>query len=364
MKLAALITFFAGCFALNSFAQTCTFTLTGNQTWNPSNNYACQEGGTSNGKQVLIIPAGLNMTISANNSTWTGTQLIVYGTLKISAPGNVTINANIRVKSGGKLQIDSKLHMGASGSGCNYNLVVESGGVADVGGTSDRLNICGNEISRGGSGGCNSNYPNGNPSYCAPSGGFTGPTGFDKGGYNGTLPVTWLSFTAQNRDNEAVHLEWATASEKDADSFVIERSSNGKDFQLVGSVTASGTSNVRHDYNFTDPHPLIGRSYYRLRQVDFDGTFSYSEIRAVKVDGRKTISVYPNPIDSDEFKVLRNFVDDEEVFVSIYDATGLIIDQFSFFGTMFSQPSKLNAGAYILRAKAGDESLYCRFVVK
>lgn len=89
------------------------------------------------------------MTISANNSTWTGTQLIVYGTLKISAHGNVTINANIRVKSGGKLQIDSKLHMGASGSGCNYNLVVESGGVADVGGTSDRLNICGNEISRG-----------------------------------------------------------------------------------------------------------------------------------------------------------------------------------------------------------------------
>ncbi|MFC5271092.1 T9SS type A sorting domain-containing protein [Adhaeribacter terreus] len=115
---------------------------------------------------------------------------------------------------------------------------------------------------------------------------------------NNPLPVSWLSFTAKATANGNV-LSWATASEKNSDKFVVERSVNGKAFEAIGAVKAAGNSSQILTYNFTDAMPAgAEKTYYRLKQTDFDGAFTYSTIVVVEktVKGRSVdASVYPNP---------------------------------------------------------------------
>jgi hypothetical protein len=95
---------------------------------------------------------------------------------------------------------------------------------------------------------------------------------------------------------DGVDLTWATASEKDNDFYDIERSADGKTFEKIGQVKGNGTTNVKHAYNFTDNTPLSITTYFRLKQTDFDGTSTTSNIIAIspKAEG-KGIRIYPNP---------------------------------------------------------------------
>ena len=90
---------------------------------------------------------------------------------------------------------------------------------------------------------------------------------------------------------------WATASEVNSAHFLVQRSADGRTFATVEKVAALGTSLVRHDYTALDAKPLPGLSYYRLMQVDKDGTSAYSPVVAVRFDGQSTptLVAYPNP---------------------------------------------------------------------
>jgi hypothetical protein len=113
------------------------------------------------------------------------------------------------------------------------------------------------------------------------------------------LPVTLVSFTAERRDNDGL-LNWATASELRNDHFEVESSVDGTTFQHLGQVAGAGTSSQGHRYQFVDPGlaryaaPLV---YYRLRQVDLDGTDTYSPVRTVALPPETGLLVqaYPNP---------------------------------------------------------------------
>ena len=115
-------------------------------------------------------------------------------------------------------------------------------------------------------------------------------------GYPGLnpLPVELIHFMATATANR-VNLSWATASEKDNDHFDLQRSATGKDFVTIGSVKGQGNSTTAHEYAFVDSRPLSGRSYYRLRQVDADGSSTYSPVATVQVAARVNATVYPNP---------------------------------------------------------------------
>ena len=90
-----------------------------------------------------------------------------------------------------------------------------------------------------------------------------------------------------------MNVSWATASEKNNDHFDIQRSAAGEGFATIGTVKGQGNSTSAHEYAFTDGHPLAGQAYYRLRQVDADGSTSYSPVVAVQ---RTTeAAAYPNP---------------------------------------------------------------------
>ena len=112
------------------------------------------------------------------------------------------------------------------------------------------------------------------------------------------LPVELARFTATAQGNDA-RLEWVTASEKNSARFEVEASADGTAFRRIGTVPALGTSTQPHTYHLLDP--AIARYaaspvYYRLRQVDADGTAAYSPVRAVAVNGPATgLALFPNP---------------------------------------------------------------------
>jgi len=110
------------------------------------------------------------------------------------------------------------------------------------------------------------------------------------------LPVELASFKA-NRKNTTTILDWSTASEKDNEKFEVERSQDGKQFSKIGEVAGNGTSSKKLNYSFTDNKPTTGVNYYRLRQVDFDGTAEYSKTIAVNFEAAKAgaaiAQVYP-----------------------------------------------------------------------
>ncbi len=108
------------------------------------------------------------------------------------------------------------------------------------------------------------------------------------------LPVELTSFTAEVV-NQEVELRWVTASELNNDYFVVERSGNGEMFDSIGYVRGSGTTGLESTYSYTDRNPWIGRAYYRLRQVDFDKQFQYSDVLAVRVTSTEGVKIYPNP---------------------------------------------------------------------
>lgn len=139
----------------------------------------------------------------------------------------------------------------------------------------------------------------------------------------GPLPVTLISFKANITESQQTVLKWATASEKDNDYFVVERSKNASDFELVGKVKGKGTIDLRNDYSFTDESPLKGINYYRLKQVDFDGQYSYTRAESVIKDGDGTISLYPNPT-TNILKI--NFEDTDQIEdATIYDMMGRVV---------------------------------------
>ena len=110
------------------------------------------------------------------------------------------------------------------------------------------------------------------------------------------LPVTLVAFTAQPVGALAVRLDWATASEVNSARFEVERSRDGVVFATIGTVAAAGSSNTSHAYQLTDSKLPTGstRLYYRLRQVDLDGTAVYSPVQVVEL-GKGEVTIMPNP---------------------------------------------------------------------
>ena len=120
-------------------------------------------------------------------------------------------------------------------------------------------------------------------------------------GSGSSLPVEWLGFTAEEQEENGV-LTWETMSEYNASHFEVEFSKDGDNFQTIGQVSAVGNSQELSSYTFQDrgvSSRFSGRVYYRLRQVDMDGKFSYSKLVSLELSQRRisrgSLNLYPNP---------------------------------------------------------------------
>ncbi len=137
------------------------------------------------------------------------------------------------------------------------------------------------------------------------------------------LPVEFTFFNAKLNGSQ-VDLSWQTYSEVNNDYFTVERSSDGIYFEEIGTVNGAGNSNNINNYYFPDKSPLKGLSYYRLKQTDYDGSYKYSDIKAVNINqdvNNLNITLYPNPVKNNNLNIYfsKNI---DNLNISIYDIYG------------------------------------------
>lgn len=146
------------------------------------------------------------------------------------------------------------------------------------------------------------------------------------------LPVELIVFEGE-KVNSTVLLHWATASEQNNQQFIIERSKDAIHFEPIGTIAGAGNSNRILNYTFTDNQPLEGISYYRLRQRDFDGKISYSNIIRIIFEPEQNfiMQINPNPA-FENINLLFNSANREEGSIHIYEISGkrVFSEQFSF----------------------------------
>ena len=163
----------------------------------------------------------------------------------------------------------------------------------------------------------------------------------------GILPIELASFEATKR-TDAVELNWTTLSEENNEGFYIERSTNRTDFEQIHFEKGNGNTVEQVDYSFTDERPLDGVNYYRLKQIDFDGAFEYSDIVSVDFKGQATINLFPNP-STDMLTITGDF--SELVTLKIVDLNGKVLHQSDQF---FAEQADINldaipSGSYFLQ---------------
>jgi len=168
-----------------------------------------------------------------------------------------------------------------------------------------------------------------------------------------SLPVDFIDFSAV-KNGSHVDLKWSTASEVNSKMFYIQRAKDGKVFEEIGSVDAAHASNAVLTYSYHDEFAPIGKVYYRLKQVDVDGTETYSAIALVEDKPVFQVDVYPNP-SADHFNGFVNSNQDQ-VLLTVYDMQGN--EELSFFkptNQAFEFGEMLSPGMYILEVQDADQ---------
>jgi Lamin Tail Domain/Secretion system C-terminal sorting domain len=167
------------------------------------------------------------------------------------------------------------------------------------------------------------------------------------------LPIELTSFNA-NTKNSKTNLTWQTASEKNNAHFDIERSNDGDVFSKIGQVKGNGNSTVTQNYQFTDATPAKGINYYRLRQVDFDGTESVSKTVSVNFDGKQSkVKVYPTLVKDAVNVELSSELKSE---ISVRDLTGrtLLAQNTEGVSNQTLNLGALSSGLYILSVRSNE----------
>ncbi|MCH7402301.1 T9SS type A sorting domain-containing protein [Belliella kenyensis] len=169
------------------------------------------------------------------------------------------------------------------------------------------------------------------------------------------LPVEWLSFNGKLEDSRVI-LHWTTAKEWESSHFNIQRSKSIDSWSNIGVLEAQGFTDLVTDYDFTDERPFFGSNYYRLEQIDLDGSRSYSKVIRVDFDPNFALRVFPNPFEND-------------IYIQTKDLGNISLTLLDYFGkTIFYKAGdtaqqefhfvtkNLHPGLYYLRLQRGDES--------
>lgn len=184
------------------------------------------------------------------------------------------------------------------------------------------------------------------------------------------LPIELTYFDAYYSD-EKVIVNWQTASEINNDYFIVERSSDGINFEPILFTDGAGNSNSILEYTETDFNPLQGTSYYRLKQTDFNGVSSFSNIKVVKTYPvlAGELNLFPNPTDG-AFHLMLSGFGDEEILVVLRDMAGkefyskIIITSTDNHIEAIDPSEKLQPGIYFVTASAKNELYSQKLIIK
>ncbi len=179
------------------------------------------------------------------------------------------------------------------------------------------------------------------------------------------LPVELTTFDAVVHRSllaDEIVLAWRTIGESNNFGFEVQRSGNGKDFEKIGFVSGAGSTNVAQAYEFVDAGVNVGIYYYRLKQIDTNGSFSLSDVKEVALtppDSYELGQNFPNPFNPQTDIVFR-LKDDGRVAITVYDVlgreVGKVIDERMKAGThrVTFDGRALPSGMYLYSMKAGN----------
>jgi len=178
------------------------------------------------------------------------------------------------------------------------------------------------------------------------------------------LPVELTNFSVRAISHNSF-LNWQTASETNNAYFQIQHSPNGKDFQTIDEVTGMGTTNEETNYEYLHENPLEGINYYRLKQIDFDGTYTYSEIINIRMESNENkpfLTFFPNPV-REELTLINH--SNEPIDVIIFNSQGQRIVHLKIedLGQVIHQTSYLNSGVYFIQI-THNEQITTNFFLK
>jgi len=175
-----------------------------------------------------------------------------------------------------------------------------------------------------------------------------------------TLPISLISFEAQLM-GDYVQLTWATASELNNDYFVIQRAMDQLNFTDIGQIKGNGNSNIILNYNYVDQDIPEGVLYYRFKQVDFDGTASFSSIEVVRTEAQKEMLIYPNPSHG-----IFTIETTQAVDVLIYSTSGQLIIRHHFEEntTHSIDLSGQTKGIYVMTFLSQDQTTTQRIIIE
>jgi len=189
------------------------------------------------------------------------------------------------------------------------------------------------------------------------------------------LPVGLISFDAHCTENKNSRLEWATSSEMNNDFFSIEKSGDGKTWDVIGTVKGAGNSSVTQNYEFVDPElptpdSQLPTLYYRLKQTDYDGKFEYKQpmlsVASHCIDSKNQLIIFPNPVGD---KLSFQFYSDEqnEITIEVYDVCGKsVVKKLSLVSkgkNLFTfDIQDISKGIYMLSVKTKSSATHQKFI--
>jgi hypothetical protein len=286
----------------------------------------------------FIIESGL---VAKNNSV-----LVISGTMTINADVLVENNATFNVGTDGLLAVSGDVGFGSKGE-----LTVD--GLMTIGG-----DLTGAATLDG--------------SGTVTVGGTIAPSITDS---NSVLPIELTYFKAYHTNNK-VSFKWETASELNNDFFTIERSEDGVNFYGIETIGGAGNSLSSIVYSANDENPINGINYYRLKQTDYNGDYSYSELQAVEISRFSTkeineLVIYPNPIVSSNHLLsidIKGEYHNESARIKIFGMNGQEIIEYEVpldgnFNKTAIYISILTTGNYIVMVLTSSNSFKNKLVV-
>jgi hypothetical protein len=317
-----------------SYSAVCTAASNGN--WEDPAVWSC--GRVPLCTDNITIPSGFTITM---------TTVFDYNVGPcITQTMSITISGVLKFNTGKKLTLPSGsvIFINATGS-------IQSGG---GGGTSNLITIGTTDV------------------WKAADGPIFGPAILTSGG----LPIELVYFTGSLSENNTIKLIWQTATENNNNYFEVERSNDGVTFEVINktqSKSLNGNSEQILNYEIYDLSPQNGINYYRLKQVDFNAMFTYSQIQSIDFKSSKEFSfiVFPNLNDGNTFNIKFEGSNKSEVLVVVYDISGK-----EFFSKVLTSKesdnsiysinplTKLASGIYMITARSNQSFSSKRLIVK
>ena len=289
-------------------------TATGDGNWNNNGTWDDVHPGCYD---TICIPAGISVTITSTED------------LESCGPIVILVDGSLNFQTGKKMKLpcDSKVEISASGFM----------GVGGGGGASTYLEICADEV------------------WNAGMGDIDGTTI----GTTTILNITLTYFDAV-LSNGSVNLEWTTISELNNDYFIVQRSEDGMNWMDLAEVDGAGNSSVELNYSVLDVKPLLGISYYRLQQFDFDGdTETFDPLAVNNSDALidKEIIIFPSPSGGTQITIYLNDYDADHANIRIHGLNGQVMFDRELTvsdGNLVVIPlnKQLAAGMYVISANA------------